>query len=183
MLDEAGYPRGADGIRLKIVLDVGVPAFDLAHSQLAASYWGEIGVDVEVREGEWGAFQPKLKEGDFDMFAFVSAWENNPMFLITAHTSDAAFNPGVVRDPKMDAMVADVQAATTLEERKRLTKLVDMYIIEQHYHIWGSRVPQMNVFQPWIVGYAGECELGDLDRELIAARVWIDSELKEAMGH
>ena len=105
------------------------------------------------------------------------------MGLIMQQTSDSAYNPPNVRDPVYDPMVADAQAATTIEERKRLIKPIDMYIIEKHWYIWGSRVPRMNVLQPWVIGFNGELELGQVDRQLIAARIWLDSELKEAMGH
>ena len=184
LLDEAGYPRGADGTRFSVVVDIRAPSYDLAHTQLAASYWAKIGVDVEIREtSEWAPIVLKVNEGDFDIFNFDSGYEWNPMGQILQMTSDSSWNPPVVRDPDYDAMVADVQAATTIEERKRLTKPVDMYIIEKHWYIWGSRVPQMNVLQPWVIGFNGETELGDMDRGVIASRVWIDSELKEAMGH
>ena len=182
LLDEAGYPRRADGTRLEIVLNVGTPHWDVAYNELAASYWAEIGVDVEVRASEWAGFIPKLHEGDFDMFAFISGYEWDPIGEILQMTSDSTWNPAHVRDPVYDAMVADVQAATTIEERQRLTKLVDMYIIEKHWYIWGSRVPLVNVLQPWVVGFNGETELGDMDHKTVAARLWIDSELKEAMG-
>ena len=183
LLDEAGYPRGADGIRLKIVLDVGLPHFDVAYNELAASYWAEIGVDVEIREVEWAAFFPTVPEGNFDMFTFISGYEVEPLMQIIQLTSDTTANAPHVRDPVYNAMVADVQAADTNEERKRLTKLVDMYIIEKHWFIWGSRVPLMNVLQPWVIGFNGETELGNADRVLIASRLWIDQELKEAMGY
>ena len=80
-------------------------------------------------------------------------------------------------------MVADVQAATTTEERQRLTKLVDMYIIEKHWYIWGSRIPLMNVLHPWVVGFNGETELGNMDHKAVAARLWIDQDLKQEMGY
>ena len=60
LLDEAGYPRGADGIRLEIVLNVGLPHWDVAYNDLAASFWAEVGVDVEVRGSEWAGFIPKM---------------------------------------------------------------------------------------------------------------------------
>ena len=47
LLDEAGYPGGADGTRFKFVLNH-LHSFDLGYSELAASYWAEIGVDVEI---------------------------------------------------------------------------------------------------------------------------------------
>ena len=183
LLDEAGYPRGADGIRLEIVLNVGLPHWDVAYNDLAASFWAEVGVDVEVRGSEWAGFIPKMNEGDYDMFAFISGYEWNPIGQILQMTSDATFNPPHVRDPIYDTMVADVQAATTTEERQRLTKLVDMYIIEKHWYIWGSRIPLMNVLQPWVVGFNGETELGNMDHKAVAARLWIDQDLKQEMGY
>ena len=45
LLDEAGYPRGADGIRFTaeyLHRDV----IDLGYTEIAAGYWSDIGVDV-----------------------------------------------------------------------------------------------------------------------------------------
>ena len=47
LLDEAGYPRGADGTRFKTVLNH-LYRFPLGFSELAATYWADIGVDVEI---------------------------------------------------------------------------------------------------------------------------------------
>ena len=185
MLDAAGYPRGADGIRFKTVLEVSLPIFApyVQHSELAASYWAEIGVDVEVRETETSVLWARVKEGDFDMITTSSGTDSQPLTTIMAHTSDSLQNPPNVQDPVYDAMVADAQAATTTEERKRLIKRIDMYMTEKHWYIWGSRVPTMNVLQPWVIGYNGEYELATVDRQIIAARLWIDSALKKEMGH
>ena len=184
LLDAAGYPRGADGIRFKTVLEVSLPIFApyVQHSELAASYWAEIGVDVEVRETETSVLWARVKEGDFDMITTSSGTDSQPLTTIMAHTSDSLQNPPNVQDPVYDAMVADAQAATTTEERKRLIKRIDMYMTEKHWYIWGSRVPTMNVLQPWVIGYNGEYELATVDRQIIAARLWIDSALKKEMG-
>ena len=48
LLDEAGYPRGADGIRFKTRLQILQGTQDLGYAEIAASYWAEIGVDVEI---------------------------------------------------------------------------------------------------------------------------------------
>ena len=47
LLDAAGYARGADGTRFKTVLNH-PEKFSLGYSELAASYWADIGVDVEI---------------------------------------------------------------------------------------------------------------------------------------
>ena len=51
LLDEAGYPRGADGTRFKTVLTQ-LDRFDLGYTELAATYWAEIGVDAEINVGD-----------------------------------------------------------------------------------------------------------------------------------
>ena len=66
LLDEAGYPRGADGLRFKtsVVLH---PNSTLSYFELAAAYWSEIGVDLEIQvlssAAEFGAV---LREGTFE---------------------------------------------------------------------------------------------------------------------
>ena len=47
LLDEAGYPRGADGIRFKTEM-LFLTRFDLNFTEFVASYWNKIGVDVEI---------------------------------------------------------------------------------------------------------------------------------------
>ena len=73
-------------------------------------------------------------------------------------------------------------AATTIEEQRKLSREADRYSIEKHWWIGGVRVPSFNVSQPWIIGYNGEIS-GTLDPRQIFARLWIDQELKEAMGY
>ena len=58
-----------------------------------------------------------------------------------------------------------------------------MYALERHWSIWGGEMPQWNVSQPWVMGYNGEIWLGVGQNDSWFARLWIDSELKEAMGH
>ena len=86
-----------------------------------------------------------------------------------------------VNDPVYDAMYDAVVAATTVEEQKRLAIEADKYAIEKHWVIAGPRAPAFNVSQPWIIGYNGEIEVRE-DRQQKFARLWIDHELKEAMG-
>ena len=56
--------------------------------------------------------------------------------------------------------------------------------------IWDGRVYALNkstsplffVSQPWVEGYFGEAGMGWGERNTFQARLWIDQELKEAMG-
>ena len=58
-----------------------------------------------------------------------------------------------------------------------------MYAIEQHLQAWGPLAPEFTVHQPWVIGYNGEGGFGGAQNQVVFSRLWIDSELKEAMGH
>ena len=80
-------------------------------------------------------------------------------------------------------MVDAALAATTHEEQQRLIVEADMYVIEKHWQIWGPRSPTFMVAQPWLTGYSGEIGHWAVgDQWTTHSRLWIDSELKEAMG-
>ena len=82
-----------------------------------------------------------------------------------------------------DAMYEAQVAATTLEEAQRLTREAYMYALERHWTIWGGEAQQWNVTQPWVMGYNGEIWLGVGQNDSWLARLWIDQDLKSAMGH
>ncbi len=48
LLDEAGYPRGADGVRFKTIYEH-YEFFDLGYYQIAMDYLRQIGIDVETQ--------------------------------------------------------------------------------------------------------------------------------------
>ena len=56
LLDEAGYPRGADGKRMSVMLQK-YEFVDLGYYQIAMDYLRQIGIDVEIQivpRAEWG---------------------------------------------------------------------------------------------------------------------------------
>ena len=182
LLDAAGLPRGADGTRFKTVLTHYV-VYDLTFVELAAAYWGEIGIDVEIQVTPASEFGPIRTEGRFEMLSAEQA--NRPWSSAAAPTgyySAGSWNPANVNDPDYDAIYEAQLAATTLEEAQRLTREAYMYALERHWTIWGGEAQQWNVTQPWVMGYNGEIWLGVGQNDSFFARLWFDQELKEAMG-
>ena len=55
--------------------------------------------------------------------------------------------------------------------------------LEMHWSIWGTESPQFNANQPWLKGYNGEYALGYSEFNWPYAYMWIDQDLKKAMGH
>ena len=183
LLDEAGYTRGADGIRFKTQMAFSVRE-DASWAELATGYWREIGVEIEidVLEQFWLIATPE--QDTYRMTGMVSAKRYSlPASAMGRFDSGSnAKNTGLV-DPEIDALIDAAMAATTLEEQQRLGKAANMYAIGQNFFITGPETQQFQAWQPWVKGFNGEMRLGDSAPQEVLARLWIDSELKKAMGH
>ena len=182
LLDEAGYPRGADGIRFKMVMSQ-LPDRDLTYMQLAASYWGKVGIDVEIIVEGRSNWIAKRSERDFEMINSEMAVDWNVPDISGRFKSTANYNTSNVDDPAYDALHDALLAATTLEERNRIAGELDQYALARFWQIWAVIPPLFNVAQPWLIGYNGEGLVGSHKAATVFTRLWIDSALKEAMGH
>ncbi len=185
MIGQLADPRGADGIRFKTVYEGGVHFSDLALADVAASYWAAIGVDVEITQATDGAaHNTSMRERTYEGLgpAYIG-YDRNPTFLMNcyAHSEGGCNRPGA-NDPELDALIDAALAATSFEEQQRLVKEADASIIANHYYVWYFKIPEFNVVQPWLIGFNGEYFLGFEQRYgQRFARIWIDSQMKEAM--
>ena len=184
LLDEAGYPRGTDGTRFKTTLNLPA-ALDLGYSELAATYWAEIGVDVEINPLDGAANAAARRDRTWEGLLWQPlSWNGDPIGFVfnMVHSSSHEELHGI-RYPELDALLDAAQATTSEEERQRLVKEVDMYTMENHWWIWGPKAGKYMVNQPWVVGFNGETLLGFMDRLTILPRLWIDDALKAEMGY
>ena len=179
LLDEAGYPRGADGIRFKAVHNP-LPGWDMGYQEIAVEYWDAIGIDVEIRIHEGTQLSGLITDGTYEGMTFMDLGNDaDPNVLLDRLTIGMVWGRTGHEDSVMDAKAKAAMAAPTLEEQQRLTAEADMYMIEQHWYIWGPKVPQFEAVQPWIIGFNGEIFFGTHSP---FERLWIDSALKSEMG-
>ena len=182
LLDEAGYPRGADGTRFKTVLNYGLWS-DLGYVETAAAYWAEIGVEVEIDVLDYGVYHERLFSRAYEgMASAIAGTIYPPATLASWYHSENQWNRPGSQWPEMDALVEAFQVATTVAEQQKYLSEADMYAMQNHWLIWGPKLPQWWAPQPWVKGYSGEMTLGHtVENDLILSRLWIDSALKEAM--
>ena len=184
LLDEAGYPRGADGVRFKTVLNDAAWR-DLGYQEIAIQYWDEIGVDVELNivGAELG---PMMQGVTYEGMVLYPTGKSSPLPVTAVgwHASDSSYNNITGHNsPEYDAIIAAMDSANTIEEQRLLIRDADFYLIENHLFLWGPIASQSVVTQPWILGYNGETRLGDIDSYASFARLWIDQEMKASMGN
>ena len=182
LLDEAGYPRDADGIRFKTAL-MWLDLRPLSYAELLASYWKRIGVDVEIDIAEIASFGARRNDRDFEMISAEAAIKWDPVVAVGRLTPPQGWNSSNVDDPWYTATVEAARAATTLDEQRRMVGELNQYGIEKFWLIWGGIAPTYAVAQPWLIGYNGELELGWSQANSVFTRLWIDQDLKQAMGH
>ena len=183
LLDEAGYPRGPDGTRFKVALGH-YEFFILDYTQLAAAYWADIGVDVDITVRDRSAHLAAEREHTYgDMVTSIAGNDPyGPLLPLEWFYSGGYRNPSNLNDPEYDLLYEAARDATTVEEQQKAVKETDMWLIKNHLYVWGPIDPRFIAIQPWLIGYNGELMLGQDDRKALFARLWIDSELKEAMG-
>ncbi len=181
LLDEAGYPRGSDGIRFSTTLEP-IASWDHSFFELAIEFFGRIGVEVKMINTDGTNWSARVREHKYDgLISYIAGFELNPLMLLQ-FVSTNEWNPTGAQDPEMDRLWAATQEATTLEEYQRRVREANQYATAQHWILWGGRVPQFSANQPWLKGYNGETTLGGMDGNMIFSRLWIDQELKKEMG-
>jgi hypothetical protein len=80
-------------------------------------------------------------------------------------------------------------ATTNSTDFRKVISDMDEYIAQQHYHISLLQPKLYNFYQPWVNGYAAQSKSisgGGAGPQLLffyPARFWIDSNLKESLGH
>ena len=103
LLDEAGYMRGADGIRFKFEF-MHLDRFDMNFTELLASYWNKIGVDVEIVGLPVTPWVARKRARDFKMSSGAGAARWFPMPYFVGFLTEAGFSVSIVSDPDYDAM-------------------------------------------------------------------------------
>ena len=176
LLDEAGYPRGADGVRFETEI-VHQPRYDLNYTELLISYWDAIGVKAEVVILPLAEHVAARTQGDYELITAEGAYKGSAAAILGKFLS-TSWNTSEVDDEWYRAKFEEYQAATTLDEQNGALRELEMYSIEQFWQLAGAVGPEFSVTQPWVAGYNGESTLTKSGQYLAFARLWFDSSLK-----
>lgn len=129
LLDEAGYKRGAGGIRFKAVYD---PLLWDDSYRRSADYVRQalrtVGIDLEVRAQDIGAFIRRIwTDGDFQMYSHGSFNTADPTIGVQRLYWSKAILKGVpfsngsgYANPEMDKLWEQAQIEVNAEERKQV---------------------------------------------------------------
>jgi peptide/nickel transport system substrate-binding protein len=169
LLAQAGYPGG---FNTDVVAS---SADDLPLLQIIKSYFADIGVNMDIRTMDPAAHNAFIVARKHDqMYLFTNtASHMPPSMLIFMRVSTNPQNGGMNNDPAYDALYKQFNLVSDAEEAKTIMREADEYVITHHWSVNVSYTVQMNILQPYIKGYTGECADYIGDNPFYWARIWV----------
>jgi peptide/nickel transport system substrate-binding protein len=170
LLAEAGYSKG---LKTQLSTTSGYGRDLLDAVQLVQRYLKEVGVEVELKIQEYGAYQATTGQGKYEGLAmgpYGVAWEPDGA-LYGPYMPNQLRNRGHVNDPKLAAMVQEQRRLKDPEARKQLVFDIQRYAAEQQYYVYLSSQVVTASWQPYLKNYAPNLNSDFGSR---VAALWLD---------
>ena len=167
---EAGFPKGFK-TQMHTTPGYGRDLIDAA--QLVQGYLKDVGIEVELKLQEYGAYMATTFVGKFDGMAMgpISiAWEPDSV-LYGLYAPDQLRNSGHVNDPKIAALLKEQRRTKDLEARKQLIFDIQRYAAEQQYYVYTNANMLTGSWQPYVKNFAPNMSFDHGNR---AAALWLD---------
>jgi peptide/nickel transport system substrate-binding protein len=170
LLAEAGYPKG---FKAQLATTSGYGRDLLDAVQLVQHYLKEVGIEVELKIQEYGAYQATTGQGKYEGLAmgpYGVAWEPDGA-LYGPYMPNQLRNRGHVNDPKLAAMVQEQRRLKDPEARKQLVFAIQRYVAEQQYYVYLSSQVVTASWQLYVKNYAPNLSADFGSR---VAALWLD---------
>ena len=128
LLDEAGFTRKRNGVRMELIYKTSSDAFRVSIARIIAAQLADVGIAVEVRSFEFATFFADVKKGVYQLASMQSAELNEPdYYYFYFHSSrvPSTSNPDGgnrwrYRNAELDALVERGRKEVDLVKRKAL---------------------------------------------------------------
>lgn len=180
LLAEAGYPNGIDAHIQYYAEGRNAPYGDAI--QLVKEYWDAIGVRTTL-EPVTSATQSAIKTSKVyeDIFATITGGAEPISNAVNRWGCGGVFNRTLTCDPYIDELTAKAAAEFDVAKQQVIFKELYDYLALQCHHI---AMPSLNLFiawYPWVKQYHGEININLRSDGTVAARIWLDLDLREEM--
>ena len=143
LLDAAGFPRGRDGIRMRLTLKTSTEESARLLGETLAEQWKGAGVLLTLHPLETATFFSDLNHGSFQMYTLRWLGVNNdPAFyefaFSSAHMPPNGYNRGHYNNPALDALIAKERVEMDREKQKALVWQIQqiLYDDEPYLNLW-----------------------------------------------
>jgi len=143
MLDAAGYPRGADGVRMRLTLKSSTDEFPRLTSAAIADQWKRVGVLLELRPLEFATFYSDITRGSFQIYTLRWVGGNNDPDLFESVFSSKKMPPvgsnrGHYRNAELDDLLDRARVEMDQGRRKEILARVQEIVArdEPYINLW-----------------------------------------------
>jgi peptide/nickel transport system substrate-binding protein len=124
LLEEAGFPAGKDGVRMRLTLKTSTDETTRLMAAVLQQQLRAAGIQLEIRSAEFGTFYADVTKGAFQIYALRWIGSNeDPDIFHYAFGSDRmppkGANRGRYSNPRMDALLAEASGSSDRALRKK----------------------------------------------------------------
>ncbi len=179
LLTEVGYP---DGFEVEIQVCSCSPSnMDLV--PLIDGYLNKIGVRLKIQPLEYASFLSMMTTRNHTPAYLMNSGHVNPTTTLRKSFKTAqTWNPAMYSNPEHDRRIAEYHETRDEQARIRMIREMTAEIMDEAPYIWLPIQYVYTAWWPWVKNYDGELRAGAVRPGPIYARLWIDRELKRAMG-
>jgi len=159
LLDEAGYPRKADGVRFTLdFVCTTFPPEGKKVGEIIREDLKKVGIKVNVNFLEYGAARSLRVKGEFDMFMFLAMTGPDPSFTLTEQLSiesvePAGYNIMYYHNPQVELLFKTAQSETDENKRLKSIYLLQELIAKDMPMLWLYATPQPNAVSKNFEGF------------------------------
>jgi peptide/nickel transport system substrate-binding protein len=179
LLAEAGFPNGFD-------LHVQVCSCSSDHMDLIPliqDYLSRVGVRLTVQPMEYASFLSVMTTRTHAPGYFMGSGHTNPTTTLRkSFVTGQTWNPSMYADPSFDARMAEAYRTRDEAQRIEMIRAMTVEILDQAPYVWLPTPYVHTAWWPWVRNYGGELRAGAVRPGPIYARIWIDHDLKKALG-
>ncbi len=123
LLDEAGYPRGADGVRLHLTIKSSTDERARLLAAVLQQQMARVGIALGIRSNEFATFYADVVRGAFQMYSLYWIGGNEQPDIFSLVFSSARFPPnganrGRYANPQLDALLGDAAQSQDMARRR-----------------------------------------------------------------
>ena len=144
LLDAAGFPRGADGVRFHLTLKTSTEESTRLLGEALADQWKRVGVALELRPLEFATFYSDITRGSFQLYTlrWVGREQRPGYFRICFQLEEDAAGRGESRalSAIRDSMPCSTRQRVEMDQEKRKAILSEIQKIvaedEPYINLW-----------------------------------------------
>ncbi|MGA7340080.1 MAG: ABC transporter substrate-binding protein [Terracidiphilus sp.] len=123
LLDEAGYGRGADGIRFHLAMKTSTDERARLLAAVFEQQLAKVGIALDLRSNEFATFYADVTRGAFQMYSLYWIGGNEQPDIFSYVFSSARFPPkganrGRYANPQLDALLDDAAESGDMDRRR-----------------------------------------------------------------